>query len=403
MANVEFIENRFNNLHDDDCRTGHYDLSQLDDKLATGEQLLNVGRFERIGTPPPASLMMDGEIVSSSHYALHHRHSNAAATNGLLERSNLGMKSLDASIADGNNSDGGTASISSSGVSSVCGTTGSSGGSNGVSPSSYASACCSSSCNSSAADSTCSQSPPPLSTSSSSNSSAKLACKLLAKLLANSNGQLDNEHLSAKNLQLKLQLNEQLNKQFSKINEQNQMSDKFGVSGRDDYLLTSKSSSMSVINHNNNYLKNVELYKPSDFKANHVNKSMINLNQYNQLNDYQFKANESNLDEIIVVKTNNQLGSPKFRLNNSTSNLSTFKSISTKSDGVATGLANNKSSIVSRQIEHLEQLNETIATPTNLFKNQNNEDDLSSASSSILSTFKYSGSDKSYVTAKGEY
>lgn len=423
VANAEFIDdvNRFasNRLDIENDRCGHYDLSQLNEKLTTGQQLLNVGKFERISSTPPNGLIIDDEIVSN--FTLHHQ-TGVTKTGNLLDN-NLDIKTLDVNMVDCN-SDGYITSISSSGVSSVCGTT----GSNDISPSSssYASACCSSSCNSSATDSTCSQSPPPLSTTS-STSSIKLKCKLLTKLLANSNGQFDNEHLSTKNLQLKMQLNQQLNKQFSKLNKQSndKMNHKFNSIHQDDYLLINKSNSTNMIN--NNYLKNFETLRPTtksltatkpDFKSNLINKSMINLNQYNQLNDYQFKANENNLnDEIIAVKTNSNM-SPKFKLNNSTSNLSTFKSInnantvslstsdSSKSDFIAFSSNNqmNRNSIVSRQIEQLEQLNEncsTVTTTNHLFKNPDNEDDLSSGSSSLLSTCKYNGSDKSYITAKG--
>lgn len=435
VANAEFLDvSRFGAGaldridEDDDCRTGHYDLSQLNDKLADGEQLLNVGRFERIGTPPNG-LLMDGELVHSAqrHYALHSANAMMTTTNAIngLARGGLEVNGDAACTGSMMYASNVSTSISSSGVSSVSGA-----GSNDASPSvsSYASACCSSSCNSSAADSTCSQSPPPPSTSSSTNStpasSAKLACKLLAKLLTNSNGQLENEHLSAKNLQLKMQLNEQLNKQFNRINGQNGAVHSGSSSGgspvaghhpntvghnrppigREEFSPINKSTSMSIINHNNNYLKNhLEAYRPSEFKSSLMNKSMINLSQYNQLNDYQFKLDEHHLnDEIIAVKTNGHLHQ-RYKLNNSTSNLSTFKSTAK--------VSNNKGSLVARQIE---QLNANAAGIHQQIVNSSssqrlssppdpNDEGLSSGSSSILSTFKYSdSSDKSYQTAKGK-
>lgn len=390
--------------------------------------MLNVGRFERIGTPPNG-LLMDGELVVHSaqrHYALHSANAMMATANaisGLARGSLQPAMNGDAVCTGSMYASNVSTSISSSGVSSVSGA-----GSNDASPSvsSYASACCSSSCNSSAADSTCSQSPPPPSTSSSTNStpssSAKLACKLLAKLLTNSNGQLENEHLSAKNLQLKMQLNEQLNKQFNRINGQNgALHGSLAASptggsptggnqpnaghngqpvGREEFAPINKSTSMSIINHNNNYLKNhLEAYRPVEFKSSLVNKSMINLSQYNQLNDYQFKLDEHHLnDEIIAVKTNGHLNQ-RFKLNSSTSNLSTFKS---------TAKVSNKGSLVARQIEqlnassgmhqqHIVNSSHPLSSPPD-----HNDEGLSSGSSSILSTFKYSdSSDKSYQTAKG--
>lgn len=382
---------------EDDCRTGHYDLSQLNDKLTNGDQLLNVGRFERIGTPTNSLMMIDGEVASTHRYTIHSSNLMNGTANGLDHNLDVNIDGA-SSMCSSNVS----TSISSSGVSSVfCGNTTGSNDISSPSVSSYASACCSSSCNSSAADSTCSsQSPPPLSTSSSTNStsssSAKLACKLLAKLLTN-NGQIENnEHLSVKNLQLKMQLNEQLNKQFNKINEQQSSNNEIGHNHNDNpispenYSQINKSNSMGIIN--NNYLKNLEIYKP-ELKSNSINRSMINLNQYNQLNDYQFKVDENNLnDEIIAVKTSNNHQNQKFKLNNSTSNLSTFKTIN----------RTNKNSIVARQIEHLEQLN-SCSTNNQTSNNVDNQDEgLSSGSSSILSTFKYNNdSDKSYLTAKG--
>lgn len=357
---------------------------------------------------------MDGELVvhATNHYALHSASSMMATANaisGLARRSNLEVNGDAGAMMYSSNV---STSISSSGVSSVSGA----GSSNDASPSvsSYASACCSSSCNSSAADSTCSQSPPPpssSSTNSTQSSSAKLACKLLAKLLTNSNGQLENEHLSAKNLQLKMQLNEQLNKQFNRINggQTNGAlhSAAAGHNGqsasREELSLINKSTSMSIINHNNNYLRNLEAYRPAEFKSSLVNKSMINLSQYNQLNDYQFKLDEHHQlnDEIVAVKTNGHLNQ-RFKLNNSTSNLSTFKS---------TAKVANKGSLVARQIEALNGsishnqphiVNGSHSSHPLSAAPDNNDEGLSSGSSSILSTFKYSdSSEKSFQTAKG--